>query len=292
MGESSFCEWAENAEVVALREMSGGLFECESCRLVFRSPMPPDEALRAAYAAMPADSWAYEVPGHWGWIRNCIRELAPNKRVLDVGCFRGDFLETLPKDSVRFGIEPNADAGGIASSRGITMLGRDAMDQLPGNEESFGAIVLMDVAEHVRDPAAVFRHLRRYLAPGGVLLVLTGNSEHWLARRSLPFYWYMSFPIHLVYLGSRYMRWLARTERWTIARELRYTTHFRGRKNHAKDLAQGVALMMWKRWLGKSFLAGALRKMPGIARLDAMKSPPLLFSVHDHFGVALVKPRE
>jgi SAM-dependent methyltransferase len=271
--------------------MAGGLYRCPTCRLVFRSPMPPEEALRAAYAAMPVNSWAYDVPAHWEWIRNCIHELAPNKRVLDVGCFRGDFLATLPSEFTRFGVEPNAEASGIAAGRSITILGREAMDELPGSEESFGAIVMMDVAEHVPDPATVFRHLRRYLAPGGVLLVFTGNSEHWLARLSLPFYWYMSFPIHLVYLGTRYMDWFARSDCWTVAQEMRYPMHFRGRKNHAKDLLHGVVLMIWKRWLGKSFLAGAFKCVPALKRLDAMKSPPLLFSVHDHFGVVLIKPR-
>jgi SAM-dependent methyltransferase len=288
LGESSFCDWAETAAVVALRQTAGGLHRCRVCHLVYRAPMPSAEELRLVYASMPVASWSYEAPAHWEWIRMCIEDLSPNNRVLDVGCFRGDFLSTLPSKFERFGIEPNADAAKLAMARGVSIIGREASDELSDAAEKFGAIILMDVAEHFVDPAGVFRHLKKYLAPGGVLLVLTGNSEHWLARRSLPFYWYMSFPIHLVYLGLPYIRWLAAKDGWALARQLRYPMHYRGRRNHLKDGSIGVALVVWRRWLARTFLADVLKRTSFFKRLAEMQSPPLLFSLHDHFGVALI----
>ena len=289
LGASSFVEWAENEQVAGLRATAGELYRCGGCRLVFRSPMPSREALSAAYAAMPIDSWEDAAPGHWGWTSRCIRELAPNRRVLDVGCFRGDFLASLPAECERFGIEPNAEAAAIAKSRGVELVGRDAMDALAGREGFFGAIVLMDVAEHVPDPAAVFRHLKTYLAPGGVLLVLTGNAEHWLPRMSLPFYWYMSFPIHLVQLGERYLRWVAGRDGWEFARMVRFAHKDHGLRKRASDLAKGAVVGVWRRWLGRTVVAPVLRTVQPFKRADEMRVPPLLFCVADHIGVALVK---
>lgn len=39
---------------------------------------------------------------------------------------------------------------------------------------------MWDVVEHLRDPSAVLAMLRRYLAPGGLLVLETGNYENWL----------------------------------------------------------------------------------------------------------------
>ncbi|MGC4074377.1 MAG: class I SAM-dependent methyltransferase [Nibricoccus sp.] len=253
--------------------------------------MPSREELMAAYELMPIDSWDDEAPAHWDWAARCIHELAPNQRVLDVGCFRGDFLVSLPADFERFGIEPNTEAKAVAETRGITIVGREATDSLSDREGFFGAIVLMDVAEHVPDPAGVFRHLRRYLAPGGVLLVLTGNAEHWLPRKSLPFYWYMSFPIHLVYLGERYLRWVAKTDGWAFARYFRFAHKNHGLRKRVSDLAKGSVILLWRRWLMKTPVASLLRRLPPFKRADEMRVPPLLFCAPDHIGVALVKER-
>jgi SAM-dependent methyltransferase len=253
--------------------------------------MPTREELIAAYEQIPVNSWTYETPGCWKETTRCIHDLAPNRRILDVGCFRGDFLASLGEAFEKYGIEPNSDAAAVAEGRSITIIGREATDELTGREGFFGAIVLMDVAEHVPDPAAVFRHLGKYLAPGGALIVLTGNAEHWLPRRSLPFYWYMSFPIHLVYLSEGHFRWVARNDGWRIARSFRYSHKNYGWRRRLRETIYGWRVSVWKNWLSKSnsLPARSLSRLALFRRVARLKTPPNLFCVNDHVGVALVK---
>jgi SAM-dependent methyltransferase len=288
VGPSIFAGWAETEYVAALRQSSGGLYRCLNCGLAFRNPVPSRDELIAAYKSIPSEQWEYSEPARWAWLRTCISEYAPNNRVLDVGCFRADFLRTLPRGYECFGIEPNLEAAEIARSRGVTIIGAEAMEELQCAEGLFGAIVIMDVAEHLPDPAAAFRHLGKYLAPRGILLVLTGNADHWLARWSLPFYWYMIFPIHLAYLSTTYFNWFARNEGWVIIKRLYFSHQDHGRWRRFREMEIGLRVMVWKRWLegsGLGRLFGRTRLFRGIA---AMKTPPFAFCVPDHVGVVLI----
>src|SRR5690606_36293528 len=49
-------------------------------------------------------------------------------------------------------------------------------------EESFDAVILMEVIEHLGDPRAMLTHCRRVLKRGGILLVTTPNLASWTAR--------------------------------------------------------------------------------------------------------------
>lgn len=243
----------------------------------------------AAYRAMPADRWDYCEPDRWAWIRKWILERSPNKRVLDVGCFRADFLDTLPDGFAKFGVEPNSSAAAVAEGRGVKILGSDVLDELKGYEASFGTIILMDVAEHLVDPAEAFKHLEKYLSPGGILIVLTGNSDHWITRLSLPYYWYMSFPIHLVYLSVRYFKWFSEKEGWELMAQLQFSHQDHGFWQRFREYETALRIIIWRTgiagrpwlsWLSKS------RVFRGIA---TMKEPPLMFCIRDHVGVVLTR---
>lgn len=283
-----FVDWAETQSVIELRQKSGELFQCENCKLVFRSPIPSPEELIAAYKDFPSESWDYVAPPRWDWLRKCITELAPNHRVLDVGCFRADFLATITDKYECYGIEPNQGAAVIAKSRGIQIIGSEATEELADFEGFFGCIILMDVAEHLPNPAAVFRHLAKYLAPNGVLFVLTGNSDHWLARWSLPYYWYMSFPIHLVFLSGRYFNWFAQNENWIVARRLFFSHRECGLWKRFREYEIALRTLTWRHWLKGNWAGAMLGKTWLFRNIARQTSPELLFCVRDHIGVAMI----
>ena len=289
LGASIFSESSDRASMIALEKSCGAVYRCKRCHLVFRFPMPTPQELARAYEDWPVTCWTYQEPLHWDWTLTCIRNFSPNKNVLDVGCFRGDFLRKLPPEFEKFGVEPNPQAAEIATNSGIKIIGRDVMDHLAGQEGQFGAIVMMDVAEHVPDPAAVFRHLRTYLAPGGILIVLTGNSDHWLARLSLPFYWYMSFSVHLVHLGKRYFRWVSKTDHWELLQMSSYALWEQDASVRSRERKRGLAVWLWQKCLQKTPLAALLRKFSQIAKVESIRTPPMLYSQRDHVGAVLRK---
>ncbi len=289
LGRSCFTDWRESPEMDALKDADSRLYRCGRCLLIVRWPMPGESALRRAYETMPLAQWTYVEAPYWKLVRRILIRYSPNRRILDVGCIRGDFLAYLGVEWDRYGIEPSPGARAIASRRGVRIVGSDAFEELPEWATGFGAIVLMDVVEHVCNPEAVLNHLARYLAPNGVLVVLTGDSDHWLARRLLPFYWYMSFPIHLTYLSTKHMERFARQRGWAVVCQFRYAHKATGLYRRFRQVEFGIRMLAWRRVAASRHrrLAAVLARTRLFRRVSSAKTPPMLFGIKDHFCTVL-----
>ena len=152
----------------------GRLYECLDCTMRFRLPMPTGDELHKQYESLSVHGrWEYGARVVWRDIRR-ILDSCPNRSVLDVGCFRGDFLASLGGDWRRFGIEPSEQARAAAEERGICVLG-DRIESL--EEHEFSGITLIDVIEHLPRPFEALQKLVKSLVPGGKLILFTGNTE-------------------------------------------------------------------------------------------------------------------
>lgn len=104
-------------------------------------------------------------------------------RLLDVGCGGGDSLvrmKSLGWDAEGVDVDPSAVA--TARARGATVHQGDlASARYPDN--TFDAIYVSHVVEHVHDPVGLLRECRRVLKVAGTLVVLTPNVDSWGHRR-------------------------------------------------------------------------------------------------------------
>jgi 2-polyprenyl-3-methyl-5-hydroxy-6-metoxy-1,4-benzoquinol methylase len=97
-------------------------------------------------------------------------------KLLDVGCGDGEFLGFAKKAGWQcFGIEPDAAAVSVASTRGADIIGSH-LDELEGKFDGyFDVITLSHVIEHVHNPVDFCRRCWRMLKPGGFLWIETPN---------------------------------------------------------------------------------------------------------------------
>ena len=109
-------------------------------------------------------------------------------RVLDVGCATGYLAAALAQRGARVtGVEADPGAAARARERGVEVTEGDVEDPavLAALPRELDVVVLADVLEHLRDPAAVLSATRALLAPEGVAVVSLPNVAHWTARREL-----------------------------------------------------------------------------------------------------------
>jgi len=113
-----------------------------------------------------------------------ITALGP-KSLLDIGCGRGFVLDRLADAGLTglMGMDVYED---VASDRWGYARG-DVTDGLPFPDRSFVCVIAGKIIEHVPNPDALLREIRRVLVPGGILVLSTPNMVSWANRVLVPF---------------------------------------------------------------------------------------------------------
>lgn len=182
----------------------GRLRHCRRCDLRWRDPPLSAERYAALYDNTRVDVWR---PGplrrDQRLVLDACQGLAPGASVLDFGCYTGALLAALPPGVRRCGVELNAAAAAQAREHA----GAEVVAQLADwpAEQRFDLIVAMDVIEHVHSPRALAAELLERLAPGGRLIVTTGDGGNRLWGLLGARWWYCSWPEHIAFVSARWL---------------------------------------------------------------------------------------
>jgi 2-polyprenyl-3-methyl-5-hydroxy-6-metoxy-1,4-benzoquinol methylase len=110
--------------------------------------------------------------------RGLGRAVGEPRRILDVGCGNGQFLQMVRQMGWRgFGVETDAAAAAVARSQGSEIIAARLDDLGPEHDSSFDAVTLSHVIEHVPTPLDLLRDCWRLLKPGGYLWLETPNAD-------------------------------------------------------------------------------------------------------------------
>lgn len=217
------------------------IFQCPNCRLFWLNPRPVPTDISKIYTTYfthiverqtPKLTWARKIIKNSilstafgyddiiesrmiGRLLSLIRPLRDRVgagvmylsgqhkgKLLDVGCGNGRFLSKMRKLGWEvFGIEPDAQAVKVAKEHfGVDVFcGTLEEANLPDN--SFDAITMRHVIEHVSDPIKLFRECHRVLKVGGKLVVITPNSNS-LGHRIFQDAWLALDPPRHMYVFS------------------------------------------------------------------------------------------
>jgi SAM-dependent methyltransferase len=138
-----------------------------------------------------------------------IRRYRRSGNLLELGCAYGFFLDEAKRHFAVSGIELSEDAAAYCRRRGLAVeTGTvDALGQ--SGRGPFDVIVMLDVIEHLPDPHATMDRVTRALAPGGIVVLTTGDFGS-VAARTLRSGWrLMTPPQHLWFFTSRSIERLA-----------------------------------------------------------------------------------
>jgi SAM-dependent methyltransferase len=179
---------------------------CRDCGSAILDPLPSPEELAAVYASdytfkpAPGSSalrrflqtveWrCFYEPGYRRRVA-LIRELTGlcAGLVLEVGCGSGLFLRHLRTAGYAVeGVETSkGDVAYARESSGLTVF-EGALEELPLEPARYDAVVMINVLEHIPDPAATLARIHTLLKPGGWtvlgLPVMDSGQARWLGRR-------------------------------------------------------------------------------------------------------------
>jgi SAM-dependent methyltransferase len=187
------------------------IVRCEACTLLQTRPRDDAETLAAAYANLPADD-ALEL--HDASMRMAedqaravLRHVPSRARVLDVGGGAGAFVEAIRRKDCRPSVlEPSAASVRLVRSRVPDVEAIEAtIEDARIAPESYDAITLWDVIEHLIDPRAVVSTLRSWLVRGGHLFLQLPDSRS-LVAKILGKRWPLLLREHLTYFDSMTVR--------------------------------------------------------------------------------------
>lgn len=133
----------------------------------------------------------------------------PNGRLLDVGCGGGQALQRLADLGWQVeGVDFDPEAVEIAQKNSLDVrLG--SLEPQAYAPDSFDAVTVSHVIEHVHDPLSLLCECRRILKPGGHLVVATPNSGSWGHRTFGANWMHLDPPRHLYIFNEQSLRWFA-----------------------------------------------------------------------------------
>lgn len=176
------CHVCSRANDIAYLEARGyRIAQCRSCGLWYVNPQPAPEELRAFYANYDDGEQWRKLEEHFNRaIRAAILRRKNSGSVLDVGCGSGNFLRCMREKGFSvFGIEPSGSGSDYArNEHGIDIYHGMMEDYLAAQAgQRFDVITLLNVLEHLREPAAALMQLRQALASDGMLAVAVPDAR-------------------------------------------------------------------------------------------------------------------
>lgn len=189
-------------------DLGGEDFElrrCPKCGFQFKHPGIDMSELLACYAKAAPDNWgASPDPRYrkYDVLRDVLEKYSSSGRILDVGCFNGAFLAYVGSKWEKYAVEPARAAAEVAEKRGVKVLA-DTLDGVSNNVSPFDAILAIDVVEHILDPVPFFQRVADLLRPGGIFVMLTGNTGSLAWRLQGSMYWYCSLPEHVSFFDRQ-----------------------------------------------------------------------------------------
>lgn len=204
----------------------GGLYHCPTCSLFFRYPRLDKQELDRLYQAGSESNWQASQGEREDWTITLkwIKDRFPNgAKILDVGCFDGNFLSQLPSNCQLFGIEIHNKAVEKAKERGVKIIAQD-FDGLQYLESQFDVIVAFDVIEHVINPQLFINDLVKVVSPRGMIVIGSGNTDALSWRFMGARYWYCTIAEHLSFINPKWCRYVA-TENHLIVEDMYMFSH-------------------------------------------------------------------
>jgi len=200
------CHSTSARRLYSIEGVSEELVECESCGLGSLFPMPAAERIQSFY---PAEYYGeptakFEPLVEYGVrlgakmrVESLVGDLPSGSKVLDIGCGRGVMLRALlDLGHEAHGVEIAPEAASGADPRAQIRIAPE-LAKAGYEENSFDAVIMWHVLEHLPHPEQTLAEIRRILRPGGRLILAVPNFGSLQSQRMANDWFHLDLPRHL-----------------------------------------------------------------------------------------------
>jgi len=193
-------------------------YRCQKCQQVSTYPLPDNKMIKKHYAQKfragnyqllrkyseqyKTNIYAYFVK----LLKNRYaqqNETLKNKKVLDIGCFTGEFLELMQQEGAKvYGLELQPEAVKIANKKLSGHVFQADVMSYNFPQKKYDIITLLGLVEHVTNPMQLIERCYKLLSKDGLIMIQTPNSSSFLAR-NMKKYWPAYSPIEHIHLFSK-----------------------------------------------------------------------------------------
>lgn len=186
---------------------------CKECGFIFMNPRFCDDLIKSFYAKEYFEGtaeYAYYDEREknryaryvWDARLKIIRKYVRGGNLLDIGCAFGGFLDAASKYFDVAGIEISEYAGTYAKKRFGNCIHIGTLENHIFHPDSFLVITMIEVIEHLSNPAFAIKECYRLLQKGGLLVIQTANMDGLQANLLKERYAYY-MPGHLSYFTKQ-----------------------------------------------------------------------------------------
>jgi len=209
-------------------------------------------------------------------------------KLLDIGCGNGKFLSMMWDLGWEVqGIEPDTQAARIAKEHFGVKVVATTLEEAKISDNSFDAITMSHVLEHVADPIALLKECYRVLKPAGRLVIIVPNIEsfgHKIFKKSWlgldpPRHLYIfslrtleccaeqaGFQVEKLYTMPQMASWM-----WITSKLIQHIgkfsedniTNWQRIEGKLFRVVEELAWILWKNVGEEIILIGTKRKIPG-----------------------------
>jgi 2-polyprenyl-3-methyl-5-hydroxy-6-metoxy-1,4-benzoquinol methylase len=184
---------------------------CGSCGFIFMNPPLTGETIKNLYTEeyySGSADYSYVDERRtkkfsayvWDSRIDFIHRFVKSGNFLDVGASFGGLMESAEKYFTAYGIEISPYSASHTAARFGSRIHNGTLADHPFSKNFFSAITMIELIEHLEDPAAALRECRSLLRENGVLVIQTANMNGLQARSLAGNYEYF-MPGHLSYFS-------------------------------------------------------------------------------------------
>jgi 2-polyprenyl-3-methyl-5-hydroxy-6-metoxy-1,4-benzoquinol methylase len=182
--------------------VTADIYQCRDCGFLF---CPTVENVLQQYQAMDDPEYESTRTERTLQARKLLERICHHQSggsLLDIGAGSGIFVEeALKQGFTAVGIEPSEQLADIARQQGLPVL-RGVLSQQSFEKHGFDLVTLVDVIEHVAQPAEFLREAVEQMKPDGLCLLVTPDVNSLCARLMGSRWWHYRIA-HISYFNIK-----------------------------------------------------------------------------------------